>query len=571
MKPLLFASDATSFTGNGIGPLNDVIECVVHEQLNGVYELNMTMLASDTHFNDLQVGSIIVVQPNAIDDRQPFVVSEITKDITGEVQIYGVHIAIFEMQYMPVSPMNTTTLANALSAIKNNQATTNDITFSYDQNKNEIFKRYKPYYMLELVGGEDNSIIHVFGQELHYNLYDVHFGKRGNDTDYTIVYGRNMTSFTDKQMFTDTYDGVQVYYFTEENGLVMSNPYLYEGSTGQRYLLLDVSDSYETKPTQTQLNMRATLELVRIYVERQNIKLTIDMISDVGMDISEYSLLELGDSVLVRNTMYNIEYHSRIIETFWNVLLDRYDSVVIGDTVEDINQIVSGIAQTEISKIETKASNVKYYQGNVNASTVQGAIDKLGTDVSTAQTNINALQETASQYTARFNTQQNSPDLNTLTTNYLGYVTSSTNGPSGVNASGQLIVASRNTSTNTWCLQVYSPYNSDNIYTRTCNGGTWTNWVKITDANDIGKQIISYQRVNVASSSTVADKATATLTGTMSAVSGATEYLLIAERVNFGFFTGNPSRSGTTVTCNAMNSSGASHTLNGTVIAIALK
>ena len=295
------------------------------------------------------------------------------------------------------------------------------------------------------------------------------------------------------------------------------------------------------------------------------------MISDVGMDISEYSLLELGDSVLVRNTMYNIEYHSRIIETYWNVLLDRYDSVVIGDTVEDINQIVSGIAQTEISKIETKASNVKYYQGNVNASTVQGAIDKLGTDLGTAQTDITALQTTASQYIARFNTQQNSPDLNTLTTNYLGYVTNSTNGPSGVNANGQLIVASRNTSTNTWCIQMYSPYNVDDIYTRTCNGGTWTEWEKLITANDIGKQVLSWQRVSVTNSTSVADKATASLKGTMTAVTGATDYILIAERVNFGFFTGNPSRSGTTITCNAMNSSGASHTLSGTVIAIALK
>ncbi|MBO6262075.1 MAG: hypothetical protein J6N95_05655 [Bacilli bacterium] len=210
------------------------------------------------------------------------------------------------------------------------------------------------------------------------------------------------------------------------------------------------------------------------------------------------------------------------------------------------------------------AANTSYSKtsSGLAATTVQGAIDEVDSKVDSLSSSVSTLND-------RYNKTLSSPNLNDVTYNYHGYVTSATNIPSGVGTSGQLIVNAN--STGKYVMQIYSQYNGANVYTRSCNNGTWTSWVKMTVADDIGKQVLSWQRVNVSYTNTVADKDTATLTGTMTAVSGATDYILIAERINFGFFTANPTRSGTTISCVGMNASGTAHTLSGTVVVIALK
>ena len=210
------------------------------------------------------------------------------------------------------------------------------------------------------------------------------------------------------------------------------------------------------------------------------------------------------------------------------------------------------------------AANTSYSKtsSGLAATTVQGAIDEVDSKVDSLSSSVSTLND-------RYNKTLSSPDLNDVTYNYHGYVISSTNAPASVSPTGQLIANAN--SIGKYMLQIYSPYNNTNVYTRKCNNGTWTSWVKMTVADDIEKQVLSWQRVNVSYTNTVADKDTATLTGTMTAVSGATDYILIAERINFGFFTANPTRSGTTISCVGMNASGAAHTLSGTVVVIALK
>lgn len=69
-----------------------------------------------------------------------------------------------------------------------------------------------------------------------------------------------------------------------------------------------------------------------------------------------------------------------------------------------------------------------------------------------------------------------SPDLNKVTFNFQGYVTSSTNGPAGANANGHLFVTSN--SAGGYVYQFYTPYNSVYFsYSRHLNG-SWTEWVR---------------------------------------------------------------------------------------------
>lgn len=75
-----------------------------------------------------------------------------------------------------------------------------------------------------------------------------------------------------------------------------------------------------------------------------------------------------------------------------------------------------------------------------------------------------------------------SPDLNNIIYNYRGYVLSSTNGPSGVSANGNLNVISN--ATENQVLQMYSPFNANRIFIRHMNGDTWSTWSEFAMGND---------------------------------------------------------------------------------------
>lgn len=77
--------------------------------------------------------------------------------------------------------------------------------------------------------------------------------------------------------------------------------------------------------------------------------------------------------------------------------------------------------------------------------------------------------------------------------------------------------------------------------------------------------------VSVSYMSQVADKASATVTGTVTNVSGASTYYMIPLSCNFGIYTSNFTKSGTTISATAMNVSGATHSLLGYVFVIAVE
>ena len=84
------------------------------------------------------------------------------------------------------------------------------------------------------------------------------------------------------------------------------------------------------------------------------------------------------------------------------------------------------------------------------------------------------------------------------------------------------------------------------------------------------KLIRGIQEVTVSTSSSIADKGTTTLSGTMTNVSGATNYYFVPRYLNYGIYTGAVSKSGTSISVSAMNVSGASHTMSGSVLVIAI-
>lgn len=70
------------------------------------------------------------------------------------------------------------------------------------------------------------------------------------------------------------------------------------------------------------------------------------------------------------------------------------------------------------------------------------------------------------------------PDLDTIKYNYQGYVYGATNIPTGANNNGLLCSIFRKTTTDRG-LQIYVPYNSDEMYFRRCSASAFNSWVKL--------------------------------------------------------------------------------------------
>ncbi len=172
----------------------------------------------------------------------------------------------------------------------------------------------------------------------------------------------------------------------------------------------------------------------------------------------------------------------------------KQDVLVSGSDIKTLNEIPllgegniplktlngQSLIGSENIPFKTVGSESIFGTGNIafktiNSQSLVGEGNITLQDVLTAGTGIDITDNTISN---QFATLQR-PDLNNITYNFLGYVTTTTNGPSGVNASGELCVIARKEGS--YCTQIFTPYNANEFYVRNYNNGTWSSWEKLSN------------------------------------------------------------------------------------------
>ena len=129
---LLYDPEEKLFDTNGIGSLADAVSCIVTEERNSSFELELVYPITGQHYADIQYRSLIFVKPNPFDQPQPFRVYRISKPLNGLVTVYAWHIS-YDLNGIPVKPFHTYTIDATLSALTTNAAITNDFTYSTDK------------------------------------------------------------------------------------------------------------------------------------------------------------------------------------------------------------------------------------------------------------------------------------------------------------------------------------------------------------------------------------------------------------------------------------------------------
>ena len=367
---LLYPQDETTFDTNGIGALADAVSCDVTEERNGMYEVEMVYPVTGVHYSDIQYRSILYVKPNPWDNPQPFRVYRITRPLDGLVTVCAQHIT-YDLNGIPVKPFHSYTIEGALTALQTNSAIINPFQYATDKTPlmaGEI-ETLAPYSARYILGGMQGSVLQTFQGEYYYDRFTVSLlTNRGANYGVTLRYGKNIIHLEQDENFTDFYTGVAPYWLGEETSVYLPETVVFVGGSYdfERILSLDLSDQFDTPPTQDQLRLKA-----QAYIEANNVGLPNSSVTvDYAMD-TEIQSVHLCDTVSVIYTALGVQSTAKVVKTVYDALLNRYKSVTLGS-------IRGNLADTYANQYQNLTKRIKHIEADY---TTDGEARSIATEV----------------------------------------------------------------------------------------------------------------------------------------------------------------------------------------------
>lgn len=375
MIPILYESNQTAFTNNGLGRLRDCISCVVTEERNGIYECNFEYPVGGVNYDLIKIGRIICVSHDASMiakpkrssgaltdeaediltdengialtasrtifgtdyDVQPFDIVSFTRPIDGIVTFHCVHVS-YRQSYMTVTGSNINSLANALSLLSSAEPT-NPFTYQTDIVSNNYLSSADgvPKSVRSMLGGIEGSILDAYGGEYEWDRFNVILhSARGTFRDFSIRYGVNMLDYNEELDSSGTYMSC-VPYWTDGTTTIVGDRQISNGSTitGRGECVpLDVSEKFENQPTKAEVEAMglSVMNASNPMIPAQTISVEFVRLQDMGFEwLEKLYDCRLCDTIKVVFPFYDTVGQFKIVKTVWDVLSDRYESMELGD------------------------------------------------------------------------------------------------------------------------------------------------------------------------------------------------------------------------------------------------
>ena len=341
MIPILYDSNETLFTSNGLGRLRDCISCLCYEERNGIYEVDFEYPTNGANFDKIQLGRIIGVTHDESGDIQPFDIVSYSRPIDGVVTFHCTHIS-YRQSKMVSYASGINSLADAFQAFDDTcYPSGNPFTYFTDKESTGYVAAFDgtPRSIRSLLGGVEGSILDAYGGEYEWDKFFVRLhSARGVQRNFSIRYGINMTDFQDDTDYSEAYNTCVPYWKSSDGTTVIGS----EVSSGQgtigngdKCVPLDLTDKFEEQPTAAALESMAASVMAsnRPYLPSQTIKVDFIRLQDeAGFDQFDNLLqCKLCDSIKVVFPHYDMSAYYKIVKTTWNVLLDRYDEMELGN------------------------------------------------------------------------------------------------------------------------------------------------------------------------------------------------------------------------------------------------
>lgn len=362
MIPLLFSADTKDFTNNGIGGLTDAVDCTVTEERNGQFELEMQYPITGRHYTAIKTAGIILTACQDSEEKQPFRIYKITKPINGIVKIYAQHIS-YQLSHIPCMPFAASSAATALEGFKANATEECPFDFWTDVTTTGAYNQSIPASIRSQLGGVTGSILDVYGGEYEWDRYLVKLhASRGADRGVTLRYGKNIIDLEQEENIANTVTGVCPYWVDSEGNIVtLPEKALYASNANnypfKRTITLDLSSEFSERPTVEALREKAQAYISQSGMGTPAVSISVSFVAlwqtEEYKNIAPLERVELCDTVTVLFNELGVSAKAKVIKTVYNVLLERYETIELGEARTTLASTIADTNKTLQEKTST--------------------------------------------------------------------------------------------------------------------------------------------------------------------------------------------------------------------------
>ena len=368
MLPKLYDSFATETAAGPvdfIGTLTHCTKCLVTENTDSEYTLELETTVNDPPAASLISQRILGVKPNPTDPVQYFELQGTSRSLNGRIQATAKHVKNYFNQLTSEGDISATdtTISFTLTPLQIydklfSDGYISDITgFSFTS---DILTALpfsvgfnNPVSMGNILGGVEGSMLDVFGGEFKYDNYDIRFLRaRGKEQNYALRYGENISSANQSEDISVCYshirpwgtvsrtDGKSIILFADEYEIPNNE------CRTKKVLPLDCSDAVQKMQVGTQgqgyADAQAALTAyAQIYASANGIgkvRVGIQVTSRAELD----GMLGIGlcDTVKVILDNYGITTKAKITSVTYNALLERWEKMTVGKIPATLADII---------------------------------------------------------------------------------------------------------------------------------------------------------------------------------------------------------------------------------------
>ena len=347
--------NSIDFNTLGLGALLPSL-CVVTEELNGLYELELTHPYDEGgKWKHIEKERILFASTPR--GKQPFRIYHVKPDMGG-IKVYARHVFYDLLDNLCLNVNVNSTPQGVLSAIQSGFAYAVPFTFASEMlgTGKVALQNENPVTALLGMDEDKDSFVKVFGGEILRDGFTVTMkASIGEDRGVAIRYGKNLVGLEVSEDISEVATRIYAY---GKDGVAMSggyldSPYIDNYANPKITIFEDSTLSAYQLPGAVQNLFDSGCDLPKV-----NIEADFQMLSKTE-EYKEYAVLEevqLGDVVTVSNVKMGFHKKAKVISYEWDCLLERYNSVELGDFVADLTSSVTSGEKSLSTAVSAKSS-----------------------------------------------------------------------------------------------------------------------------------------------------------------------------------------------------------------------
>ena len=369
-KVILFNENERDFSTRGLGVLSDIVDPVITEVINGIYDMSFFYPLNGKIFNEISSGRIVFAKGPK--NYQAFRIKSIEKDDSlNGINVHALHISYdLAGNFVEDTFIQNKGGDGAIKQLLEKAVLPHNFTGTSDIQGSFNLRIVRENVLTALLGNEENSFISRLGGQFERDNFRINWLKSmGEDRGVKIKYRKNLVGLRFKEDYTNIVtrimpQGFDTLFLPEkyiDSPLINDYP-----NTVIRKVKFDSIKSKEiNKDDKDALEHQEAIKLLRqkareyiSTVDKPKITADVDFV-DLAQTVeyAKYKELEtvyIGDIVTIIHGPFNLNFKKQVTSYRYDPIEDRYIFISLGE-VENVisNSFNSGtIALNKVEELK---------------------------------------------------------------------------------------------------------------------------------------------------------------------------------------------------------------------------